>query len=1071
VHIVADRFVVDDDDTAEDLATGSAVRLRMLSPAGALDEALWVERCAALCGVGDPHIDRLIDYGVVDAGRRFEALATPSAGRASGRRRRSDRRRRGSVSNVADTQSLDLQLVELLEGGHRAGTRSMMMRATSASNLEAAWTRAARLGRLHGYVPLSASVLSRYPLVADWVRCRHVLLFQRGPLSESGHDRAIRLMLALGRASRRPHVVLFLEVAADGVGKTAVAWLEPVDLWGAVSTVSRPSLWATGGGPLVASEPISAAVTVEECRPSYRPRHEPLESTRMAGAVARGLEAARSGRHALGHRRLRQAIAGLDRRGDRERAANAALSLGQLLLIRGRAKAAVVAFDGACRRFDASGRTGQAAVAQAYLGLALTDEARLSDAEAVLRSVLLVARDDDRGELRRCAPVALARCLLWQGRLHETRALLEASDGRQSTNDPARLRVLARLALASGDLASAGRLAWLALGSADGSGCPIDIGRCHSLVADVEGRAGNTQGLRRHVELGLRAARRAHARADVWRLRGTLLEGLVRIGGPRAGRAVGLRMARRGVTECSTLLRARLCRALVAALPQERDANAWRQFVRGVAVGRGAAALHPPHHQEPRMDIISELVEVLGICQDMEDEPARLMAVCDAVKARLGGLSVALVGGASQAQVVLAESGRARSGRSEIAARIIDTGLVIPPARLDAGVEAGAPVRYGGDVVAALVCRWAPDQAPDASRADALLATAAAACAPSVRSHLDRLTMPCPDAQPDDLGIVGVSQAAEEMRAAARRAAAAPFPVVIAGESGSGKEVIARAIHRWGVRRHRRLAALNCAALNDELIEAELFGHTRGAFSGAMHERIGVLEDADGGTLFLDEVSELSARAQAKLLRTLQEGEIRRVGENLARRVDVRLVTATNRDLWADVEAGRFRRDLLYRLDVIRIAVPPLRDRIEDIALLASHFWSQSTHRIGSRATLTPDLLGALARHDWPGNVRELQNVMAALAVEAPPRGRVGCARLGDALTRVGGDRSGTEPTRTLEQARHVFERRFVRAALAREGGHQARAASALGLTRQGLAKLLARLELTAGSGGRARGG
>jgi len=150
-----------------------------------------------------------------------------------------------------------------------------------------------------------------------------------------------------------------------------------------------------------------------------------------------------------------------------------------------------------------------------------------------------------------------------------------------------------------------------------------------------------------------------------------------------------------------------------------------------------------------------------------------------------------------------------------------------------------------------------------------------------------------------------------------------------------------------------------------------------------------VFEEAHTGTLFLDEIGELSCRAQAKVLRTIQEGELRRVGENLPRRVDVRLVAATNRDLRQEAAAGRFRVDLLYRLDVIRIAVPPLRERRDDIALLADHFWRDATARVGSRATLATATLAALARYDWPGNVREVQNVLAALAVRSPRRGVV----------------------------------------------------------------------------------
>src|SRR5262249_59390579 len=152
-------------------------------------------------------------------------------------------------------------------------------------------------------------------------------------------------------------------------------------------------------------------------------------------------------------------------------------------------------------------------------------------------------------------------------------------------------------------------------------------------------------------------------------------------------------------------------------------------------------------------------------------------------------------------------------------------------------------------------------------------------------------------------------------------------------------------------------------------IDAELFGHARGAFTGAIADRAGVFEEASGGTLFLDEIGELSPRAQAKLLRVIQEGELRRIGENVSRRVDVRIVSATNRDLRLEAESGRFRIDLLYRLDVIRIVVPPLRERREDVLLLVDHFWNDATRRVGSRASLAPATRAALGAYDWPGNV------------------------------------------------------------------------------------------------------
>jgi transcriptional regulator with PAS, ATPase and Fis domain len=291
------------------------------------------------------------------------------------------------------------------------------------------------------------------------------------------------------------------------------------------------------------------------------------------------------------------------------------------------------------------------------------------------------------------------------------------------------------------------------------------------------------------------------------------------------------------------------------------------------------------------------------------------------------------------------------------------------------------------------------------------------------------------------------------VRDAIRRAAVAPYPVLIEGESGSGKELVARAIHARGPRRARRFCAVNCAALTDDLLEAELFGHAKGAFTGAVGERAGLFEEADQGTLFLDEAGELTPRAQAKLLRALQEGEVRRIGENMPRKVDARVVAATNRSLEEDVRAGRFRADLRFRLDVIRIPIPPLRDRPDEVPWLVERLWLEAAARVGTRATVGDEVVAALARYDWPGNVRELQNVIASLAVHAPRRGRVPASLLPRHIAAAAGDQACG-----FEEARVEFERRFIRAALARAGGRRTTAAAQLGVSRQGLAKIMKRL-------------
>lgn len=262
-------------------------------------------------------------------------------------------------------------------------------------------------------------------------------------------------------------------------------------------------------------------------------------------------------------------------------------------------------------------------------------------------------------------------------------------------------------------------------------------------------------------------------------------------------------------------------------------------------------------------------------------------------------------------------------------------------------------------------------------------------------------------------------------------------------------------------RRERRFCDINCAALPDELFETECFGHARGAFSGAVADRAGLFEEASGGTLFLGEVADLSLRAQAKLLRAVQQQEVRRVGESFGRPVGVRLVAAANRQMAGEVAAGRFRADLLYRLEVIHIRIAPLRERPEDIPVIARHLWRQAAERVGSSAALTPGAIAALARYAWPGNVRELQNVMAALAVAAPPRGRVRAALLPAVICSSAGVGDGR-----LAPARDQFERRFIGLALAQATGNRTRAARALGVSRQGLLKSMVRLGLMPRQGG-----
>ncbi|THJ24940.1 MAG: GAF domain-containing protein [Nitrospira sp. CG24E] len=225
--------------------------------------------------------------------------------------------------------------------------------------------------------------------------------------------------------------------------------------------------------------------------------------------------------------------------------------------------------------------------------------------------------------------------------------------------------------------------------------------------------------------------------------------------------------------------------------------------------------------------------------------------------------------------------------------------------------------------------------------------------------------------------FVGESQALQHVLRQVQLVAPTDAAVLITGESGTGKELVARAIHDRSPRKGRALIKVNCSAVPDQLFESEFFGHAKGSFTGALADRAGRFELADRGTLFLDEIGEVPLPMQAKLLRVLQEGEFERVGDTRTRRVDVRIVAATNRDLKREVEAGRFRQDLFYRLSVVPVHIPPLRERREDIPRLALHFITQSATRLNRRVPrVTQAMLDQLAAHDWPGNVRELQNVV-----------------------------------------------------------------------------------------------
>lgn len=323
--------------------------------------------------------------------------------------------------------------------------------------------------------------------------------------------------------------------------------------------------------------------------------------------------------------------------------------------------------------------------------------------------------------------------------------------------------------------------------------------------------------------------------------------------------------------------------------------------------------------------------------------------------------------------------------------------------------------------------------------------------------------------------ILGGSAVMEHLRREIDLVANSDFTVLVLGETGVGKELVVRAIHKASGRRENPMLYLNCAALPEALAESELFGHVKGAFTGAGGDRAGKFELADGSSLFLDEIGELPLSIQAKLLRAIQEGEIQRVGSERMVHVEVRLLVATNRSLEQEVQKGRFRADLFHRLNVYPINVPPLRERKEDIPLLAGYFCERTQRRLGlGPVRISPDAFDALGRYAWPGNVRELENIISRAVLKASaalPRGEqiiVDIGHMGSDLASLRPDntpvieRTGRVSSKllSLRQETLNFQRRIIQQALAASDGNWAAAARALGMHRSNLHNLAKRLGL-----------
>jgi two-component system, NtrC family, nitrogen regulation response regulator NtrX len=312
--------------------------------------------------------------------------------------------------------------------------------------------------------------------------------------------------------------------------------------------------------------------------------------------------------------------------------------------------------------------------------------------------------------------------------------------------------------------------------------------------------------------------------------------------------------------------------------------------------------------------------------------------------------------------------------------------------------------------------------------------------------------------------IVGRSYAIRAVIDKIEKVAKSPARVLISGENGTGKELVARAIHRQSPRAEEPFVEVNCAAIPSELIESELFGHMKGSFTGAISDRAGKFEQANGGTLFLDEVGDMSLAAQAKVLRVLQDGVVTRIGGSKPIAVDVRVLSATNKNLEDEIGNARFREDLFYRLNVVPIHVPPLRERREDIPLLVAHFLDVLTHREGvAPRTIAPDAVEQLQRLDWPGNVRELRNTIERLLILAS-----GTRITPDDIARLVGRRDPEQAglgslleCKTFEEFKHAAERAFLLAKLREFDWNVSETARALDMPRSNLYKKIERYALT----------
>ena len=1105
--LLADRFI-NNEGAWFDAATTERVVVVVREVGRGREQAEWEERMAALTALRHPLFLPLVDYGCLGARGWFEAFAAlpPLKGSAAAlshvvthgtrflaahgiplspamaatmvRTIAVDEREalQGRPVGIRLQQRAALTAIgDLLQGHLPRGSPPLRIAGTPGMGLRTLRLMAAKLARHEGYIPVCAEALWRWPGLGDALGGRHVCLLLGAESGASQRAAAARLLARLSAGTAATPVCLITDrghgpregtIHLEPMGMRAMTRMIHVnpDYGPSEHEIAQAARWA-GGAPGLLLERLNAMAFGERSSLADLVRESPApylidakarsgsdvaarerqghddraddlarsgrgladiaaaRPSRIGSALWRACSRAAAlearGRHAAAGRLLTRAARVLQGRGERALAAECWLQLGWMARTRG---ALERAREHARQASGADDSTGCQLRAALLAAVCTTDEGGFEEGRGTAAQLVTAAETIADRELADQCRLALARALLWAGRTAEATATIRGIDGRSAREvDCAAAGMLARCRLASGDLPGALAAARLAIGSLPVPARGRLAASVHRTMAEALAEAGDLAQVRVHVQAGLEAAVTARLPLQALRLRAVLVRALRQCGGPAAE-------TRRLALALSKACRRALPVVVRTFIAQQLDGTP-----------RSPSGVRAPR-ASPFEEFLDRAHRAPG---DLEALTSVLSALCE----RLSSIAAVIVAADGR---VCASAGKAWPAESRVVREALLGGRRVLFDRAHQPPEAAEPILCAGTLLAVVSARWVAGSHADPIEISEVLRAAGL----SLASHLRSVLEEPPKAPASVWGdLLGDSDLAGSLREDILRAARAPFPVLIEGESGSGKELVARAVHRLSSRHARRFCAINCAALSDELVEAELFGHARGAFTGAMTERAGLFEEADGGTLFLDEVGELSARAQAKLLRVLQEGEVRRVGENLPRRVDVRIVAATNRRLEGEAASGRFRADLRFRLDVLRIVVPPLRERAGDIAVLAQHFWKQAAERVGSQATLGSEAVAALSRYDWPGNVRELQNAIAWMAVHAPRRGRVGTARLPAQL-------AGSMPATgsSFEAAREEFERRYVRAALAQAGGHRVLAARAMGVSRQGLAKMMRRL-------------